>query len=381
MRRGQIGQMQRLRAVHFHFPEHAVAAWKALDGTVFMGRMLHIIAGEEKRVRTAEEGADADGVASACRSSFQRERHQKLKANDAKATNRTTWNALFLGTDAVAETLADNYEKRHLLLVDGDQQNSVSRSHGNDLDAARDGKKEWLFGRFGHVKAVLVPPEHGITALVEMTNARDAKCAFEALAYSKKQSSPGGRPLFLEWAPSDVFDEGHPLRAIGRYGYQTQTGGEMRSDGGDPNKQNEDGGDGTKKTDDDEPTPKESGEEKEPEHNKMLVRNVPFQANLKELSQLFSAFGELKFIRMPKKPGSEGHRGFCFVEFLAVGDARRAMDALVHSTHLYGRRLVLEWANQSEDVEEKRLRTTKRMPLAPDGVGERRNKRPKMRSF
>uniref|UniRef100_A0A183CMS9 Uncharacterized protein n=1 Tax=Globodera pallida TaxID=36090 RepID=A0A183CMS9_GLOPA len=52
-----------------------------------------------------------------------------------------------------------------------------------------------------------------------------------------------------------------------------------------------------------------------------------------------------------------------------------AMDALVHSTHLYGRRLVLEWANQSEDVEEKRLRTTKRMALAPDVAGEEKRVR------
>jgi multiple RNA-binding domain-containing protein 1 len=34
---------------------------------------------------------------------------------------------------------------------------------------------------------------------------------------------------------------------------------------------------------------------------KILVRNLPFQATRKELKQLFSAFGELRSIRMPKK--------------------------------------------------------------------------------
>ena len=52
--------------------------------------------------------------------------------------------------------------------------------------------------------------EHGISALVEMANELDAKKAFETLAYSKKFL--GGKPLYLEWAPMDVFDENHPAR-------------------------------------------------------------------------------------------------------------------------------------------------------------------------
>ncbi|KAL3116486.1 hypothetical protein niasHT_006933 [Heterodera trifolii] len=442
----------------FIFPEHAVAAWKALDGTVFMGRMLHIIAGEEKRVRT--NGADGDSTNDGCQSAFQRERNEKRKANDAEGAteaatnNRCTWNALFLGTDAVAETLAENYEveKRDLLLVDGKQQNSAAvrvamaearlvretrkflldngvrldafaqRRHllnnGGDnvdgteggtakmrrskttilvknLDATREGKKEWLhslFGRFGVVKTVLVPPVHGITAIVEMANARDAKCAFEALAYSKKHTPSGGRPLFLEWAPSDVFDEAHPLRAIRHYGYQQKGQTSALSD--DPSSvghqspaetkmEKTDGERGGEETGKLEEKPKKEGEEKEDEkHTKILVRNVPFQANIKELTQLFSAFGELNFIRLPKKPGSEGHRGFCFAEFLSVSDARRAMDALMHSTHLYGRRLVLEWAKPSEEsAEEKRQRTQDRMAMAAGVAGQRAKKRPKMQSF
>lgn len=36
---------------------------------------------------------------------------------------------------------------------------------------------------------------------------------------------------------------------------------------------------------------------------------------------------------------------------------QKAFDALCHSTHLYGRRLVLEWAAPDEGVEELRKRT------------------------
>ncbi|VDM26851.1 unnamed protein product [Toxocara canis] len=112
------------------------------------------------------------------------------------------------------------------------------------------------------------------------------------------------------------------------------------------------------------------------ESTKIMVRNIPFQATRKEVKQLFATFGELRAFRMPKKmmvadsrrskadeliiysnqmgSSAEGHRGFGFVDFLTRADARRAFDALVHSTHIYGRRLVLEWAKVEESIEELR---------------------------
>lgn len=51
---------------------------------------------------------------------------------------------------------------------------------------------------------------------------------------------------------------------------------------------------------------------------------------------------------------AEGHRGFGFVDFLTRADARRAFNGLVHSTHFYGRRLVLEWAKPDSNLEELR---------------------------
>ncbi|GMT26224.1 hypothetical protein PFISCL1PPCAC_17521, partial [Pristionchus fissidentatus] len=98
------------------------------------------------------------------------------------------------------------------------------------------------------------------------------------------------------------------------------------------------------------------------ESMKLIVRNVPFQASPSEVEALFSAFGGLKSVRMPKKVGGGGsHRGFGFVDFSTKGDAKRAFEALVHSTHLYGRRLVLEWAKGEEDsVDQLREKTAAR---------------------
>ncbi|XP_068633002.1 probable RNA-binding protein 19 [Battus philenor] len=87
---------------------------------------------------------------------------------------------------------------------------------------------------------------------------------------------------------------------------------------------------------------------------KILVRNVPFQANRKELNEIFRAFGEIKTIRLPKKltTGSDQHRGFAFIDFHSKADSKSAFEALCQSTHLYGRRLVLEWADQTDENED-----------------------------
>ncbi|KAM7416602.1 hypothetical protein PAMA_018582 [Pampus argenteus] len=98
--------------------------------------------------------------------------------------------------------------------------------------------------------------------------------------------------------------------------------------------------------------------EKKQTGSKILVRNVPFQATVREIRELFCTFGELKTVRLPKKAaGSGNHRGFGFIDFLTKQDAKKAFAALCHSTHLYGRRLVLEWADAEETVETLRRKT------------------------
>ena len=52
-------------------------------------------------------------------------------------------------------------------------------------------------------------------------------------------------------------------------------------------------------------------------------------------------------MRMPSKFDGN-HRGFCFVEFLTKQEAKNAFKAL-DNTHLYGRHLVLEWAQEDSD--------------------------------
>jgi multiple RNA-binding domain-containing protein 1 len=93
---------------------------------------------------------------------------------------------------------------------------------------------------------------------------------------------------------------------------------------------------------------KSIGEKKKPS-TKIIVRNVPFQASRTEVLQLFGSFGQLKTVRLPKKFDG-GHRGFAFVEFTVAKEALNAMRAL-SSTHLYGRHLVIEWADDNSDID------------------------------
>uniref|UniRef100_A0A3P8WIP7 Probable RNA-binding protein 19 n=1 Tax=Cynoglossus semilaevis TaxID=244447 RepID=A0A3P8WIP7_CYNSE len=107
-----------------------------------------------------------------------------------------------------------------------------------------------------------------------------------------------------------------------------------------------------------EVTRKKKQVDKKQTGSKIMVRNVPFQATVREIRELFCTFGELKTVRLPKKAtGSGNHRGFGFVDFLTKQDAKKAFAALCHSTHLYGRRLVLEWADAEETVETLRRKT------------------------
>lgn len=94
----------------------------------------------------------------------------------------------------------------------------------------------------------------------------------------------------------------------------------------------------------------------------------------------FRAFGELRSLRLPKKltPGEDTHRGFGFVDFTSKADAKRAFEALSASTHLYGRRLVLEWASiedQSMDVDELRKRTADKFDGDQQATDAKRSRR------
>ncbi|KDN51926.1 hypothetical protein RSAG8_00477, partial [Rhizoctonia solani AG-8 WAC10335] len=89
---------------------------------------------------------------------------------------------------------------------------------------------------------------------------------------------------------------------------------------------------------------------------KMIVKNLPFEATKKDVRELFSAYGQLKSVRVPRKFNSQT-RGFAFLDFISRREAENAFTAL-HHTHLLGRHLVLQWAEDgAADIEQLRKAT------------------------
>ena len=92
-------------------------------------------------------------------------------------------------------------------------------------------------------------------------------------------------------------------------------------------------------------------EDEEAATNKLMVKNLAFECTPEEVKELFKPYGTLKKVRLPKKVNSQNHRGFGFVEFLSKEEAKQAFKALQH-THLYSRRLVLEYAKAEKGADQ-----------------------------
>ncbi|XP_009893728.1 PREDICTED: probable RNA-binding protein 19 isoform X2 [Charadrius vociferus] len=461
--------------ITYMIPEHAVKAYAEMDGQVFQGRMMHLLPSTIKK----EKSQDLDAEES---SSYKKQKEAKDKANSASSHN---WNTLFVGTNAVADAIAQKYNASKSQVLDHESKDSVAVrvalgetelvqeirrfliENGVSLDsfsqAAGERSKtvilvknlpastsvaelEDVFGKHGSLGRVLLP-EGGITAIVEFLEPTEAKQAFTKLAYSKFHSVP----LYLEWAPMGVFFSPAPqkktLEAPEKEDKARLVPGEALKDSEETAAQGEEEEEEEEEEESipgctlfvknlnfatTEDTLKETFskvgavksctiskkkdkagtllsmgfgfvEYKKPESaqkalrrlqgcsvdghklevkiseratrpavkssrkkqtvkkqktSKILVRNIPFQATIREIRELFSTFGELKTVRLPKKmAGTGSHRGFGFVDFLTKQDAKKAFNALCPAPTLYGRRLVLEWADTEETVEALRRKT------------------------
>lgn len=450
--------------VSFMFPEHAVKAFAQLDGSSFQGRTLHLIPSRVKK----EETMDGDDL------NYKKKKEAQLKSQSGSSH---TWNSLFLGANAVANVMAEKYKTTKAKLLEPESKESIAvrmalgetqivsetkeylLQQGVHLNAfqtpgsqrsknviivknlpasTKPTDIENLFKKHGDVKRVIMPPS-GIAAIVEFEHNTEAKSAFRKLAYSKFEHVP----LYLEWAPLNVFiepkereeskeneevvsgednnklpvptddteqaeepeteatlfvknlrfeteeeelkshfesmgkvvnatiakkkDMKHPgqwlsmgygfiqfskkssaLKALKEMQHSSLQGHALELKISN------------KHTAAENAKPRKTVNDTNGESTKVLVRNIPFEASQKEVRELFKVFGELKSVRLPQKMSGAGqHRGFGFVDFLTQQDAKRAMDSLSQSTHLYGRRLVLEWAETDDkDVETLRRKTS-----------------------
>lgn len=469
--------------VTFMMPEHAVLAYTELNGTMFHGRMFHVLPG---KANDTKEDDNADGH------DFKKKKQQELKKMAGSAHN---WNTLFLGPNAVAEVMSKTYghSKEDVLdsakggtnaavrLALGETQivlemKQFLESHGvrpesfDEVSAKRsktiilaknlpagtevEELKE-KFSQFGVLEKIILPPS-GVTCLVKFEDPSEARKAFKKLAYSKFKHLP----LYLEWAPDNAIKNEEVHAEEIKEDKQEKVEEAKRKD--EPEAENlqedDDEEDETppepnttlfiknlsfeteelrvreafkhlgpihtiqiaKKRNPDDPNKqialgygfiqfkksvttekalkhmqfsdiddkrielkrsdrtlqvqahaerKQKSKKTQKGSTKIMVKNIPFQAKPTEIRDIFKTFGELKAVRLPKKQGSDQHRGFGFIDFVNKSDAKNAFEGLHHSTHLYGRRLVLDWAEADQDVEEIRKRTAEQMG-ASEGDGK-----------
>lgn len=90
-------------------------------------------------------------------------------------------------------------------------------------------------------------------------------------------------------------------------------------------------------------------------HNtKIVIKNLPFEATKKDVRSLLGAYGQLRSVKVPQK-FDRSTRGFAFADFVTAKEAENVMEAL-KDTHLLGRRLVLEFAEEESIDPEDEIR-------------------------
>lgn len=335
----------------FMLPDDALKAYSALDGTIFQGRLLHILPAKDQPSRSEENYNNSHN------SSYKAQKEKDLKATSSSTHN---WNSLFIRSDAVLDAIADRL---------GVPKSSIMNAHESDSLAARlaiaethiiQDTKEYLesegvfldafinasgversknvflvknlpfeveidelrslFAKFGALGRVILPPLTRSIALIEFLEANEAKTAFRALAYSKFHAAP----LFLEWAPINSLTT-RPAMGMNSY------------------KQNQ--------RQLDIPAPAQVDEE-EPvgnTRNTLYIKNLSFKTEVSALRALFAPCGTIKSARIPTKPSPSNASvllslGFGFIEFANSEDVNRALDSM-QGVQLDGHALILKKAS------------------------------------
>ncbi|XP_014667180.1 PREDICTED: probable RNA-binding protein 19 [Priapulus caudatus] len=368
------GRIKGFAFATFMMPEHAVKAYAELDGSVFKGRMLHIIPARPSKSDEVEITPDMP---------YKLQQQLKQKKMAASAHN---WNALFLGANAVADAMAEKYNSSKEQILSSTSKDSAAFKHvplyleWAPLDALKpriaqkavetdgvtpeDGstkkKSEEKAKKEGETLSSdeeEEEPEENTTIFVKNLNFDTtkeslqqafSKCGaiYQVTVATKKDAKAPGRLLSMGYGFVQYYRTRDAKRSIKELQHCALDGHSLELKLSQRATQN------------DSVHARKKAAKTKQKSAKILIRNIPFEAKHSEVQQLFSTFGELKFVRLPKKmAGTGSHRGFGFAEFVTRHDAKRAFAALAHSTHLYGRRLVLEWADTDESVEQLRKKT------------------------
>ncbi|KAF2798948.1 RNA-binding domain-containing protein [Melanomma pulvis-pyrius CBS 109.77] len=342
--------------VQFQDPDQAVEAYLDNDGTIFQGRLLHIISANSKKDNTLDEFAIA-------KLPLKKQREIKRKTEAAKQT--FNWNSLYLNADAVMSTVADRMGISKAELLDPTSSDAAVKQahaethiiqetksyfaqHGVDLEAFKKSSKgdiailvkniphrtqpdeiRKLFEEHGTVKQFLMPPA-GMTAIIEFSNAAEAKSAFMSLSYRKMKDSI----LYLEKAPKDLFKEGFVAPTLSRPLPLDKAGAKLSA------------------TD----LLQEAPESESTTTATLYIRNLNFSTSTELLSQTFSPLDGFRSAKVKTKIDPKRgvlSMGFGFVEFNSADAASAALRAM-DNYDLEGHKLQIKASHKGIDAAEER---------------------------
>ena len=347
-----------LAFVKFHDPAHALVAFRARDGAIFQGRLLHVIPAVDLKPRPQAPASL---------------KQQRLEAKRASAGKDFNWSVLYMNSDAVASSIADRLgvSKSEILTPREEGGNPAVRlalaetrviqetreffeKHGMRLEALENPRERIddtilvknipygttgeeireLFARHGDVGRVLIPPSSTI-AVVEMPVVGEARAAFRALAYKRFKDSV----LYLEKAPAaflppadgarETVDAASGVRAPESSATLLGVSGSERAAG--------------------EAAPEQAAAT-------LYIKNLSFATSTERLTAAFRALEGFVFARVqtkpdPRVPGARQSMGYGFVGFSSAASAQAALKAMQGHV-LDGHTLAVSFAKRGHDADD-----------------------------
>jgi multiple RNA-binding domain-containing protein 1 len=348
------GEPKGFAFVQFENHEQAVDAFDQLDGTVFQGRLLHIIAGSEKRENKLNDFEI---------SKLPLKKQKQIQRKSGAATSTFNWNSLYMNPDAVRSSIAARLGMSKSEVFDPTSSDAAVKqaqaethiiqetksffaSNGVDLDAFQSRDRgdttilvknfpygttsdeiRKLFEETAQVSRVLMPPS-GTIAIVELAQVPQARAAFASLAYRKFKDSI----LFLEKGPKNLFKG---------------TAGVMQPADAGPAAINK-------------PSTVDlrNQETQDVDTTTLFVRNLNFTTTNERFTDAFKPLDGFVSARIKtkpnlKEPGRTLSMGFGFLEFRSKEQAKAALAAMDGQT-LDGHALVIKASHKGLDAAEER---------------------------
>ncbi|ODV89376.1 hypothetical protein CANCADRAFT_4003 [Tortispora caseinolytica NRRL Y-17796] len=309
-------------------PEDAISAYTTLDKEIFHGRLLHIIPAEPKRTNRLNE-YDLKNLP------LKKQRELKRQAEAAKSD--FSWNSLYMSADAVVAAMAEKLSVSKADILDPESSDAAVRQalaesqiindvrsyfeeHGIDLTAFKNSKEKSdttilvknfphgttleeikeMFEEYGELHRILMPPS-GTVAIVEFTQAVQARAAFTKLAYRRFKTSI----IYLEKAPVNIFTGKAPVLEKSQKAVSSVGVSEIFDDA------------------------QEDDTDDIGNHASLFVKNLSFKTTDSELVNAFNTLSGylsavIKKKPNPKNPGQLMSMGFGFVEFKTRENALKA---------------------------------------------------------